>query len=188
MTTERTAGASLLGFLIVSKTAREDGFVSAYMATDNRGYPLEFRATTSVRPSLVQKTLYGAKLEHFVGVELCGKLLVQQSSRKPETILVPERWLLDIANEVRVNIVAVWRAGEALKVEDEETVAARGTIKPVGSAYQPVVYEGHFIDTGGEKDIIAFLQDCATRFDLIEVFERMRAALQLLAKEDPRYA
>ncbi len=113
---------------------------------------------------------------------------MQQSLRKPETILVLERWLLDIATEVPVNIVALWRAGEALKVEEDETIASRGTIKPAGSAYQPVVYEGRFIDTDGEKDIIAFLQDCATRFDLIEVFERMRVALQVLAKEDPRYA
>src|SRR3990170_575214 len=99
---------SLLGFMVLERTAKEDGYVAALMVTDNRGYPLEFRATTPVRPSLVQRTLYGKSLEHYVGVELCGKTLVQQSSRKPKTILVPERQLLDIAAEVEPDIVAIW--------------------------------------------------------------------------------
>lgn len=187
MAQERPTSGSLLGFLVVERTAKDDGFIAAVMVTDNRGYPLEFRATTPVRPSLVQRTLYGKQLEQYVGVELCGKTLVQQSSRKPKTILVPERRLLDIAHEVEPDIVAIWRAGEVLQVEDEDAAAAtRGTIKPSG--FQALVYEGRFADAEGEREAIAQLEDCATRFDLVEAFERMRAALELLAKEDPRYA
>jgi len=187
MAEQRATASPLLGFLVVERTAKDDGFIAALMVTDNRGYPLEFRATTPVRPSLVQKTLYGRQLEHYVGVELCGKTLVQQSSRKPKTVLVPERRLLDIAGEVEADIVAIWRAGEVLQVEDEETTTAtRGSIKPSG--LQPLVYEGRFADTDREQEGIAHVEDCATRFDLVEAFERMRAALQLLAKEDPRYA
>jgi hypothetical protein len=145
MAEQHPAAGLLMGFLVVEKTAREDGFIAALMVTDNRGYHLEFRATTPVRPSLVQRTLYGKQLEHYVGVELCGKTLLQQSSRKPKAILVPERQLLDIADEVEVDMVAIWRAGEVLKVEEDEAVAAaRGTIKPPGSPSQPLVYEGRF--------------------------------------------
>jgi hypothetical protein len=183
-----TAGP-LLGFLVVEKTANEDGFVSALMVTDNRGYPLEFRATTPIRPSLVQKTLYGGQLEHYVGVELCGKRLVEHSSRKPKIILVPDRRLLDIAPEVEPALLAIWRAGEALKIDDEDAASrARGTINPPGSASQPLVYESRSAGSAPAADAIGYLEDCATRFDLVEPFERMRAALQLLAKEDPRYA
>ena len=187
MAEQRPTTGALMGFLVVEKTVKEDGFIAALMVTDNRGYPLEFRATTPVRPSLVQRTLYGRQLEHYVGVELCGKTLVQQSSRKPKTILVPERWLLDIADEIEPDIAAIWRAGEALKVEDQDAVSIpRGTIKPSG--FQPLVYEGRFADSDRESETIAYLEECATRFDLVEAFERMRAALQILAKEDPRYA
>jgi hypothetical protein len=136
----------------------------------------------------VQRTLYGGQLEHYVGVELCGKTLVQRSSRKPKAVLVPERQLLDIADEVEPDMVAIWRAGEVLKVEEDTAAAARGTIKPSGSPFQPLVYEGRFTDPDREREAIAYLEDCASRFDLVEAFERMRAALQLLAKEDPRYA
>lgn len=55
MVTDR-ATTPLLGFLVMEKTTREDGDITALMITDNRGYPLEFKATTPVCPSLAQKT------------------------------------------------------------------------------------------------------------------------------------
>lgn len=177
------------GLLVVEKTANGDGFISAFMATDNRGYPLEFRATTPVRPSLVQRTLYGSQLERYVGVELCGKTLIRQSSRKPRTVLVSDPRLLDIADETRVDMLAIWPAGEALKLEEDGAeAAASGTIRPANGLFQPLVYESRLVDPQRKTEILAHVQDCATRFDLAEVFQRMRAALELLAKEDSRYA
>lgn len=186
MTTQQTTASHLIGFLAFEKTAKKDGFIGALLVTDNRGYPLEFRATTPVRPSLVQRTLYGNQLEHYVSVELCGRHLVQQSQRKPKVILVPERSLLDIAEGVQVNVVAIWRAGQKLKVEEDKAVAA-GTIKSSGSSYHPVVYTGRFVRADQEKEILSFVEECHQRFDLIEAFERMRNALELLAKEDQRF-
>ena len=185
---QKTSGIPIVGFLVVEKTAGEDGYLAAWMVTDNRGYPLEFRATTPIRPSLVQKTLFGSQLEHYLGVELCGKTLIQQAARKTKLVLVPERHLLDISDQVNVNMIALWRAGESIKVEGELKSGSRGTIKSTSSTFQPVVYEGRFVDDANEKEAIAFLQECANRFDLVEAFERIRSALKLLAKEDPRYA
>jgi len=100
---------------------------------------------------------------------------------------VPERRLLDIGRETKEDVVAVWRAGEAIRVaEDADTGVARGSIG--GGEFQPLVYEAHFTDSAREGEVLAYLQDCATRFDVVEAFERMRAALQVLAKEDSRYA
>ncbi len=184
----KSGAIQMIGFLISEKTPGGDGLVTAMMVTDNKGYPLEFKATTPVKPSLVQRTLYGGQLEHYVNVELCGKTLVKQSSRKPSIILVPMIQLLDIADEIDINMVAIWRAGETLKVEDEKAEKPRGTIRPNISSFQPVVYEGRFRDVDSEKDVVSFLQECTEHFDLVEAFERMRAALKLLAKEDSRYA
>jgi len=187
MTTQQSGAGSLLGFLVFEKTAKKDGFIAALMVTDNRGYPLEFKATTPVRPSLVQRSLYGGQLEHYVAVELCAKALIQQTQRRPIAVLVPEAWLLDLAEDSKVNVLALWRAGEVLRVEDKDTPSGGGTIRPPGSPYQPVVYRGKFKSSDQEREVLAFVEDCATRFDLIEPFQRMRAALELLAKEDPRY-
>ncbi len=41
---------SLIGFLTVEPTADNTGLIGAVLITDERGYPLEFRCTTPVRP------------------------------------------------------------------------------------------------------------------------------------------
>lgn len=183
----RTMVGPLLGFLIFEKTANGDGFIGALMVTDNRGYPLEFRATTPVRPSLVQRTLYGSRLDHYVGVELCGQELVKESQRKPRIVLVPDVSLLDLADNVDKDVVAIWRAGESLKVEDEAAPGLRGTLAHHPSGVQPMVYQARLQDEADENDSLAQIEECAARFDLVEAFERMRTALELLAKEDGRY-
>ena len=187
MPDQGSSSGLLLGFLVVEPTVKGDGFISAAMVTDSRGYPLEFKATTPVRPSLVQKTLYGATLEKYVGIELCGKSLIRQLSRRPVAILVPHRNLLDVASEVEPAVIAIWRAGERLKVGDDGA-EARGTINPQQGNFQPMIYDARFRDPSHQSNTIQFLEDCASRFDLVEAFERMREALRLLPKEDPRYA
>ncbi len=188
MSEQRSAIGPLLGFLVFEKTTNHDGFIGALMVTDNRGYPLEFRATTPVKPSLVQRTLYGRQLENYVGVELCGRALLGESQRRPKVVLVPDRALLDVGDGVDADIVAIWRAGESLKVEDEGVATSRGTIKSPGQTGQPLVYEGRFIAPDSERASLMHLEDCARHFDLPEAFERMRTALELLGNEDPRYA
>lgn len=182
----KTASVPLVGFLTVEDVDDGDSFIAAWMVTDGRGYPLEFRATTPVRPSLVQKTLYGAKLEHYIGVELCGRQLIQQSQRKPGLVLVPETWLLELADAVEVDMAAIWRAGETLKTDEEE--AEHGIRGTVSGANSSLVYRMKLADSSQEGDRLKQLELCASSFDLAEAFARMRTALQLLAKEDPRYA
>ncbi len=188
MAETKTIPSILLGFMVVEKTAKNDGYIAAFMVTDERGYPLEFRATTPVKPTLVQKTLYGSQLEHYVGVELCSKELIQQSARKPKIVLVPKGWMLDISTGLPITAIALWRSGESMKVEDKRERERQGEIKSGGSNAQPLVYAGRFPDPEREKEVISNLEDCAARFDLVEAFERMRTALQLLAKEDSRFA
>lgn len=182
---DMTNGNALLGFLVMEKTPSDDGFIAALMVTDNRGYPLEFRATTPVKPSLVQRTLYGAQLEHYIGVELCGKALVRQSARKPKVLLVSDSSLLDLAHEVDVDLVALWRAGGTMRTDPATSSTKRGTITTESSS---LVYEARCSGPETEPATIAHLQGCAGRFDLPEAFDRMRTALTSLAKEDQRFA
>ncbi|HEV3312696.1 MAG TPA: hypothetical protein VG815_19465, partial [Chloroflexota bacterium] len=59
---------------------------------------------------------------------------------------------------------------------------------PHEGPYQPLVYQGMFRDSESEQQTLALLDECAVSFDLAEAFDRMRAALRLLPKEDARYA
>src|SRR5712691_10914940 len=101
------ATRNLLGFLILEGTEDGQGLVGAFMVTDERGYPLEFRATTAVRPTAVQRALYGDSLEPYVGTEIVGNRLIQNAQRQPSSVLVPDTRLLDIQNTSRCQVVAI---------------------------------------------------------------------------------
>src|SRR5436190_8478216 len=139
---------SLLGFLTVEKTEVDDGFIGAMMVTETHGFPLEFRATTPVKPTAVQRVLYGASLEEFVSIELVGRRLLKDCQRKPPIVLVPKATLLGLTDS-SVLVIAVRRAGEAIQVESSESSAnTLGTGGRMSSAtFQPIVYDSDANDS-----------------------------------------
>ena len=188
MAEKQSGKTELVAFLTVERTEEEDGFIGAVMVTDENGYPLEYRVTTPVRPTAVQKVLYGSTLEQYVSVELCGRRLLKECRRKPPVILVPNVNLLGLSDNDSGAIVAIRRAGEAIKVEaesDKSSAVEEGRLE--STEFQPVVYQASADDEEVIQAVRRLLERCFRQFDLIEAFDRVRAALKVLAQEDPRY-
>src|SRR3990172_4221450 len=89
---------TLLGFFTPTKTVAQDGYLGAILIINQQGVPQEFRCTHPVKPTAIQKPLYGDVLEPYIGVDLCGVHLVRSLHTKPSLILVPREFLLDIRN------------------------------------------------------------------------------------------
>jgi hypothetical protein len=175
------SNSTSLGFLSVEPTEDEAGFIGALMVTDSNGYPLEFRATNAVRPTTVQRALYGTQLEQYVSVELCAKTLVKQMSRKPNVIIVSGALLLGVAPYTSTSLLFLNAAGRSLlgSGQPQTTIPS-----PSGS---DLTYSGRFVGDS-EAASVSLVEQCASNFDLLETFERIRSALRLLAQEDKRYA
>jgi len=175
-----------LTFLTVEKTEDGEGYIGALMVTDDHGFPLEFRATTPVRPTAVQKVLYGATLETYVGVELCGRKLLQECQRKAPIVLVPNATLLNLHSSSAL-VLTIRRAGEAIKIETEpdgSPTTVEGRL--ASGSFQPVVYDAR-VSTDEMREALPLLERCFREFDLVETFERIRNALKVLAQEDSQY-
>ena len=67
----------LIGFLALYETSPRDGYLGAILITDLQGVPQEFRCTHPVKPTALQKPLYGNTLEPYIAVDLCGIPLIQ---------------------------------------------------------------------------------------------------------------
>lgn len=173
----------MVGFLYVGQTQSTDGWIGALMVTDERGYPMEFRATTPVRPSPVQRALWGSSLERYVSVELCGKRLLKESARKPKVVVCTVDVLLDAIDGTDSTMVRVRREGEALEPAGN---APGGRAEAYG--WEPIVYRLSPKDGDQQAAIGRELQKLHSTFDLVEVFGRIQSALQILAKEDAKYA
>ena len=190
MTSQDRPQSTLVGFLTVEETADKKGYVGALMMTDSNGYPLEFRATTSVKPSAVQRVLYGGSLESFISIELCAKKLLKECRRSPAVVLAPDKMFLRIpATDSPCPVVFVRRAGDVVRASGagDEAGPAQGMLEAASSPFEAIVYEGA-MDSETRASIARLLSTCLEQFDLIEAFARMRAALSVLAQEDPRYA
>lgn len=183
-----TVGRPPIGFLTLEKTEgteSDQGFVAAWMVVDGHGYPLEFRATTPVKPSTAQRTLYGSSLENYIAVELCGRILVRESKRKPTFILVPHEALLELADETDAHVMAVWRPQDSTPKDREGDQHGHGSVRCGGGE---LVFSAARINREDEAQALGELEACVRAFDPAEAFSRMHAAVDLLRREDPRYA
>jgi hypothetical protein len=173
----------LIGFLAVFQTRDSSGQVGAAMVTNERGYPLEFRVSTAVRPSAVQRALYGDSLDGYVEAELVGKVLVAELKRKPSVVLVNRLGLLEAATDRPLVLVA--RADSYVRTEGDGLRYRR--LEKGTDASRALA----LLSLGSEESLTAVSEvigRVAQRFDPVEAFDRMSTAIGVLAESDQRYA
>lgn len=173
---------ALVGFVGVFETADRAGYLGAAMVTNDRGYPLEFRVSTPIRPSAVQRALYGHSLEPYIEGELVGKLLVGELKRRPLVLMVNRLGLLDAHSPVPVAFVA--RADSFVRTEGDGLRYRRIERGEDPSRALAVA------STASDEELRAAMEHISLivhRFDPVEAFDRMQTALNVLAESDHRY-
>jgi hypothetical protein len=182
--------ADYLGFLSFRERLDPPSYVGAVLITNEHGVPVEFRCTYPIRPTPIQKPLYGDALEPHIGVELCGRPLLASLDHSPSILLVDRDFLLDLQPLSSCPIVLVARAGEAIEVQmrsgDERTWIRRRVSSPAGR-FQPIDVRAHQ-DREGELDVIVpKVESIFGHLDLLEPFDRIAQALIVLAAQDSRF-
>ena len=107
-------------FFAVRRTHDGQGYIGAILVTDTRGIPTEFRLHP-VQPSSVQRALYGGNLS-YIGIDLCGKPLVESLTSKPLVCLVESAELVSLRDIVDLPIVHAQRSAglvEAQGIDNE---------------------------------------------------------------------
>lgn len=180
----------LLGFLALYETTTQDGYMGAILVTDLQGIPQEFRCTHPVKPTTIQKPLYGNTLEPYIGVNLCGIPLIQSIQSKPSLIIVHKEFLLGVRTATPCPVIFIRRAGEAIEVtmsDNSETTLRRERIDSSTGRFQPIVFASH----PGFDDDITFAREILEKIfsylDPVEPFERIIKAIEVLAKQDKRF-
>ncbi len=178
---ERPASEFILGFLALFETEAGDGRYGAAMVTDDRGVPLEFRASTPVRPSALHRTLYGESLWPFVEAELIAQRLVAELRIPPPVVLTNRIGILDTAIDATLCFIADADASipaigsELFSRYLEATGATHAKLTLAAATDSALVH--------GAKQVTASMR----RFDPIEVFRRIDQAYEQLAVLDERY-
>jgi len=179
-----------LGFLQLFES--ENVYIGAILLTDLDSVPVEFRVTLPVRPTSIQRTLYGRALAPYIGVELCGKLLLEKVTQQPELIFVKPDYMLGLRPGSNVPLIYIQQTTTAIE-------EASGAANTVGKADQNrlELSEGHsqpvtlFPAPGFTKDLNVvrpLVEQLWPKFDLREPFDRIEQTLILLKEQDPRFS
>lgn len=179
-----------VGFYKLISDEDNRSMIGALLVTDNTGKPEEFRVTHPVKPSLVQRQLYGKSLLPHVGMELCGLPLIEALTRDPDLLIVSHEEFLGLGDAFNLPIVYLERAGTSLTVADP-TPAGRPTktcfeaplkqYEPIHVTFPPTYKEDRRAQA--TEAISEFFQ----QIDLTEPLQRIDVAVRILREQDETF-
>lgn len=175
-----------LGFLSLFETPNKDGKIGAILITDHNGVPQEFRCSHPVKPTAIQKPLYGDTLEPYIGIQLCGIPLIKSLQLKPTLIIVNKEFLLEVREDSPYPLIFFRRAGEAIEVEPSDSKKRVRIDCPTGR-FQPIIIMPHPDFVEDEEKAKEILDSIFSHLDPYEPFERMQKAVEVLGKQDNRF-
>jgi hypothetical protein len=135
-----------IGFVAFYETTAHDGYLAAILITDYQGVPKEFRCTHPVKPTALQKPLYGDTLEPYIGVELCGIPLIHSLQNKPSVVIVQKEFLLGIRKGCPCPVIFIRQAGEAMEIttgDRSESSQKRERVECSTGKFQPILLVVH---------------------------------------------
>jgi hypothetical protein len=166
-----------IGF--IGYTYFEDGAClrGGILVTDEETKPQAFHATDAIRPTRLQKLLYGDIMESFILTNLVGLPLLRAAQVKPSLCLIDNKQLL--AMRPRLDIPVIWIAKHGEGSADKSASESQLLTSRLGS-FEPVLlmsHREHIEDVANSK---AMLEEVFGSKDLVEPFERVRSALSLV--------
>jgi len=105
-TPETTSGEKILAFLDLATFEDGAAIRGGCLVTDAYTRPLEFRVSGAIRPSNLQKVLYGDMLLEYICCDLLGLPLLQALEVKPQIILAREAEFLKL--RPRIGVPVLW--------------------------------------------------------------------------------
>ncbi|WP_146452094.1 hypothetical protein [Bythopirellula polymerisocia] len=154
-------------------TALEDenhGYFGGYLVLSLLGRPLEFHCTTPVQPNQAQRILYGPTLRAYVLADLIGQTLLAKSQLPVQAVLTDQREMLGLTL-LSDDIVACI---ESMPTVDSEAEPTDGPSLMLTN-YRVFGTPSCLWHPEAIQDV---LQSLASHVDVMEPFERIRAAIR----------
>jgi hypothetical protein len=181
-------GTRKIAFFNLYEIEGGESLIASILITDEFGIPLEFKCTQSIKPTAIQKTLYGDKMRSYIAVKLCGLPLINSINNRPEILYVNDISLLEIRKYIDIPTIFVSRAGEIINlssVGDNENEKYK--LEDTNGQFQSLVMRSSFIFKDDIKTTKELANLLFVNFDLVEPFERMLKSIIILGNNDNKF-
>ena len=170
-----TSSQTTIAFLGYREFDEGEAYRGAILITDEWSKPLEFRCTAPVRPTELQRTLYGKSLLPHILTELIGLPLISSAREKPQLILITDEAYFDVRLKTSSPVIRVAKSGNS---------KSKGLLLQSSSGkFEQLEIQAHLkfasdLDAAGDR-----LRDLFARWDLSEPFSRMGEGLKYVHDE-----
>jgi hypothetical protein len=106
---DSTAVERVLAFLDLATFEEGAAIRGGCLVTDNLTRPLEFRVSGAIRPTNLQKMLYGDTLHEYICNDLVGLPILGAMEVKPDVVLVRDAEFLKL--RPRIDLPVLWVRG-----------------------------------------------------------------------------
>ena len=167
----------------VSVEGAEGQFRGASLVVDQRGIPMDFRYTDPIRPSRLERILYGSALDVYLREELILQSLLGAVETSPSLWVCNEGDLLvplKTAGKGRAIFLAPLEAAGAVEPMGEAEVLliqADSVSAPLRASFSPGTRPDEI------KQVVSLLVEAARTMELLEPFGRIEKALLSLKEE-----
>ena len=159
------------------------GHIGSALVVDHKSLPVELRYSMPVRPSEIQRVLYGSQLYSHIAIDLCGQPLMHSLTHRPAMCLVESPSLLPLQEHLPVPVFLAERACSGA-ASDSESGDARRIDSPSGFAPVFLRCQPHWMSS--LEGFTPLLERAFVGFDLLEPFDRLTAACELICQNDER--
>ncbi len=174
-----------LAYLMTEASPDRSAYIGAVMVTDRRGLPTEFRYTQPIRPSKIQRVLYGGALEWYLRADVIGACLLREIQSAPAAVIVREEVLLPLEEHVACPVLHLFPTNQeplgdlgADKALDDRTFLIQ--LQPGAGPTRVRVGRSDASLCSAARDILA---GWAESSDVYEPLGRLEEALELLWTE-----
>ncbi|BAZ50584.1 hypothetical protein NIES4103_32010 [Nostoc sp. NIES-4103] len=152
-----------IGFLLKYQFDN-DAIRGAVLVTDKETKPLEFRVTEPVRPTKIQRTLYGEILYDYILVELIAVPLLKALKEKPDIVLIQDKILIDVNQKQEI---------PTIQILEQDNVTYQANTKEITSSKFPNLRITTPENIGNLEDVRWQLEQVYASRDLLEPFQRI---------------
>jgi hypothetical protein len=185
-----------IGFLDIVTFSEEketnylEKYFGAILITDENSVPLEFRCTHPIKPSEIQKQLYGNMLLPYISINLCGLPLLKSLNIRPSILIVQKESFIEIRDNNDIPLIFIKPSGEILDIQSSsndgnELFSQVFDIKESQLTPLKLYVKNKYKDD--IKTNINNLNSVFSKISPLEPFERIQKAIDMISVQDERF-
>lgn len=162
---------------------QKEAYRGAILITDESTKPVEFRCTAPVRPTPLQRMLYGDSLLPHILIELIGLPLLTSIRERPGVILISDPAFLELRSKTKFIVIHLSPAGPRTTGSQIQTKVGTQVLECSSGRFPSLLLSTHSGEPAHVDAVVEQLRTLFASSDLMEPFARISAGLQYVHDE-----